>query len=363
MGKGTDSKPTNWYVYHQDRIKYYKSQQAALVAVDLIIPNCENGIWDRDEYYISMGYEREEIVDNELFAHYYSANALRRDSTLRVFSIDIYVKNKEDWILKYGSSLLQQSLKAGYDCNDGYLAERLPADYPDFTINRWEYKQVDTPSERCLYACLGYQHSYCSIDKENYYITIDNYLGKYQLVKLVDPNLEIIRVEFPIEVRDSAVKANDDKDEWILGHGSDLLQQSFMAGYDCKDRYLQERIAIDYPGFAVNSGNYHKVDSPDENCLYACLGYEDSYCSSSNGGYYVTIDNFLGKYQLIKPIESIAKVMEGNSISKMVTNILVRTKIDKYNISTNFLVVLLVTSVSIIILGTFANFSILNYVF
>jgi hypothetical protein len=363
MGKGTDSKSTNWYVYHQDRIKYYESQQAALVAIDLIIPNCEDGIWDRNEYYISMGYEREEIVDNELFAHYYSANALRRDRTLRVFSIDIYVKNKEDWILKYGSSLLQQSLRAGYDCNDGYLAERLPTDYPDFTINRWEYKKVDTPSEKCLYACSGYQYSYCSIDKEDYYITIDNYLGKYQLVKLIDPNLEITRAGFSIEGKDSAVKVNDDKDEWILEYGSDLLQQSFMAGYDCNDRYLQERIAIDYPGFTVNSGNYRKVDSPDETCLYACLGYEDSYCSSSNKCYYVTIDNFLGKYQLIKPIESLFKVTEKSSISEIVLNILVRTKIDKYKISTNSFVVLLVTSVPVIILGLIATFCVLNYEF
>ena len=80
MGKQTASKSTNWYVYHQKQIKYYESQQAALVAIGLIIPNCENGIWERSEYSISMGYEREEIVDNELLAHYYWANALTNRS-------------------------------------------------------------------------------------------------------------------------------------------------------------------------------------------------------------------------------------------------------------------------------------------
>jgi hypothetical protein len=136
-----------------------------------------------------------------------------------------------------------------------------------------------------------------------------------------------------------------------------------MAGYDCKDRYLQERIAIDYPGFTVNAGNYRKVDSPDETCLYACLGYEDSYCSSRNKGYYVTIDNFLGKYQLIKPIESLVKVTEESSTSEMITNILVRMKIDKYKISTNSFVALLVTSVPIIILSLITAFCVLNYGF
>jgi hypothetical protein len=36
------------------------------------------------------------------------------------------------------------------------------------------------------------------------------------------------------------------KEDWIFKYGSDLLQQSLMAGYDCKDRYLQERIALDW---------------------------------------------------------------------------------------------------------------------
>jgi hypothetical protein len=342
-----------WYVHHQDRMEYYESQQAAILAVNLIIPSYENGIWDRNESHLYIGYDREEIVDNELFARHYSANVLIPASISQMFRIDIYAKNKEDWIFKYGSDLLQQSLRAGYDCNEGYLAERLLCDYPDFTINKWEYKKVDTPSERCLYACECYEYSYCSIDKEDYYITIDNYLGKHQLVKLIDPFAEIIRVKVPLEAIDSSIEVIDDKKEWILEYGSDLLQQSFMAGYDCNDRYLQERIAYDYPGFEINERNYPKVDSPDEICFDACLGYEDAYCSSNNNSYYITLDNFLGKYQLIKTIDALVKVTDNNSVSGLVINDFFGANIKKNKALTNSDLVVLAASVFTCSVGLF----------
>jgi hypothetical protein len=351
MGKKIGSKSTSWYTYHQSHTEYYESQQAALVAVNLIISGYEKGIWERLDYYVYIGYEQEETVDRELFARHYSANVLTPASTARAFKIDIYDHNKEDWIFKCGSDLLQQSLRAGYDCNDGYLIERLAHDYPDFTINRWKYEKVNTPSERCLHACLGYQYSYCSINKEDNYITIDNYLGKYQLVKFIDPNLEITRVEFPIAVIDSAVEVPDYKQEWIFEHGSDLLQQSFMAGYECNNRYLQERIALDYPGFEINSGNYRKVDSPDERCLYACLGYEDAYCSSNDRDYYITIDNFLDKYQLIKPIDAPIEVTEAKSISATAISNLFSTKISRFNLPTSSAVIRFAAAGSTVLVG------------
>jgi hypothetical protein len=347
------TKWNKWYVHHQDRMEYYESQQAAIGAVNLIIPSYENGIWDRNESHLNIGYDQGEMVDDELFARHYSANVLIPASISRMFRIDIYAKNKEDWIFKYGSDLLQQSLRAGYDCNEGYLAERLLCDYPDFTLNKWEYKKVDTPSERCLYACEYYEYSYCSIDKEDYYITIDNYLGKYQLVKLIDPLAEIVRVKFPIAVVDSSVAVTDDKKEWILEYGSDLLQQSFMGGYDCNDRYLQEKIAYDYPGFEINEQNYPKVDSPNQICFDACLGYEDAYCSSNNNSYYITLDNFLGKYQLIKSIDGLVKVTEQNSASGLVINDLLGIKIKKDKTLTNSNFVVLAASLSTFLVGLF----------
>jgi hypothetical protein len=373
MGKKTKSKPANWdmywYISHQGRTERYESQEAALVAVDLIIPSYENGIWDRDDYHILINYHGEETVDDELFVLHHLANVLTPGIMPQTFRVGIYAKNKEDWIFKYGSDLLQQALRAGYDCNEGYLAERLASDYPGFTAKEWsKYKKVDTPNEVCLHACSGYEHSYCSIDRENYYITIDNYLGKYQLVKLIDPNLKITRVKPQIEFTeisdplmelnatlkrlsdkyaDPCVEVTDRKQEWILEHGSDLLQQSLMAGYDCGDRYLQERIAYDYPGFEINERNYPKVNSPDERCLYACLGYEDAYCSFNGAGYYITIDNFLGKHQLIKPIDDPAKVAEENSIVPTVANTFV-TQMRRYGDSINS------SPIALVVVGTSA---------
>ncbi|WP_309741986.1 hypothetical protein [Chamaesiphon sp. OTE_20_metabat_361] len=288
---------TNWYVHHQNQMEWYPSQEAALDAVDLCVASYENGIWSDKNSYLSLGHADGVTVDNSLFRHRYSPNALTPSCVSSIFTIDIFIKNKEDWIFKYGSDLLQQSLRAGYDCNDGYLAERLARDYPGFKINDRKYTKVDTPSARCLHACLEYEHAHCSAYQENYYITIDNYLGKHQLIKSIDNCTEIAPVELP-------VLDISDKADWILEHGSNLLQQSLMAGYNCHDRYLQERLVRDYPGFTIAPGKCKKVDSPSESCLYTCLGYEDSYCSSYNNNYYITIDGFLGKYQLIKLINT-----------------------------------------------------------
>jgi hypothetical protein len=333
MSDPKELKYKNWHIDYEKQIKYYESQQAALIALDLIISSYESGIWSGDSH-LYLWHQEGETVDRDLLDRHYSANVLITTSYEQMFRIELFVKNKEDWIFKHGSDLLQQSLRAGYDCNEGYLTERLARDYPGFTAKEWgKYKKVDTPNEICLYACSGYKHSYCSIDKENYYITIDNYLGKYQLVKLIDPNLEIIRVLPQTEVMASiqesiasiqqsisAMIEATDRKEWIIDRGSDLLQQSLIAGYDCNDRYMQERIAHDYPGFEIATRNYPKVDSPDESCLYACLGYEGSYCSSNNKNYYITIDNFLGKYQLVKLIDASREVAEGSSSVQTATN-------------------------------------------
>jgi hypothetical protein len=369
MGKKTKSKPANWIVYYHDHNERYESQQAALIAIDRTLVSYENGIWDRDDYHILIRYEGEETVDDELFVRHHLADVLAPGILPQMLRIDIYAKNKQDWIFKYGSDLLQQALRAGYECNEGYLAERLARDYPGFTAREWgKYKKVDTPNEICLYACSSYEHSYCSIDKENYYITIDNYLVKYQLVKLIDPNLEIIRVlprsEVMASIEESLtsiqnsisamIEVTDGKEQWILEYGSDLLQQSLMAGYDCGDRYLQERVVYDYPGFEINLRNYPKVNSPDERCLYACLGYEDAYCSSANNNYYITIDNFLGKDQLIKLIDDPVKVAVENSLVPAVANTFA-TRMKKYGDSINsspITLALVVTSAGVFITGS-----------
>jgi hypothetical protein len=288
---------TNWYVHHQGQMEWYESQSAAIDAVDLFLASYERGIWNDKTAYLSLGHADGETVDSNLFNFREYTNSLMSSEIASIFSINIFIKTKEDWILKYGSDLLQQALKAGYECHDGYLAERLACDYPGFMINDRKYPRVDTPDLRCFQACTRYEYAHCSSNGANYYITIDDYLGKYQLIKLIDSAWEITTIACPIG-------SIDDKEEWVFEHGSNLLQQSFAAGYTCNDRYLQERVARDYPGFKINSEKYKKVDSPSEICLYACLGYENSYCSSSiDRQYYITIDGFLGKYQLIKLID------------------------------------------------------------
>jgi hypothetical protein len=172
MSEKIVSKSKSWYTYYQDRLEYYDSQQAALDVVDSIVASYEGGIWSGDTY-LCLSYEQGVFVDYDLFDRRYSTKSLILSKNDRRFRVDIYTKKKEDWIFKDGSDLLQQSLRAGYDCNEGYLAERLARDYPGFTIKEWgKYQRVDTPSEKCLRACLEYEYSYCSIDKQDYYITI-----------------------------------------------------------------------------------------------------------------------------------------------------------------------------------------------
>jgi hypothetical protein len=194
MSEEKDSKSTNWRINYQDRKEYYESQQAAIDAVDIIISSCESGIWDENSN-LYLSYDRGETVDRDLLSTHYSNNVLVPTSFDDMFRIDLFAKNKESWIFKYGSELLQQSILAGYECNDGYLAERVARDYPGFKVNDRKYKRVDTPSESCLYACFGYENAYCSSDRKNYYITIDNFLSKYQLIKPINTFAEITKLD------------------------------------------------------------------------------------------------------------------------------------------------------------------------
>jgi hypothetical protein len=142
-----------------------------------------------------LSHDREEATYRDLLNSHYSANVLLPTDFDGMFRIDLFVKNKEDWIFKYGSDLLQRSILAGYECNDGYLAERVARDYPGFKVNDRKYKRVDTPSESCLYACLGYEHAYCSSNNNHYYITIDNFLGKYQLIKPISTFADLTKLD------------------------------------------------------------------------------------------------------------------------------------------------------------------------
>jgi hypothetical protein len=191
MSDSKESKCKSWHIDYEKQIKYYESQQAALIALDLIISSYESGIWSGNSH-LYLWHQEGEAVNRDLLDRHYSANVLIATSYEQMFRIELFVKNKEDWIFKYGSDLLQQSILAGYECNDGYLAERVARDYPGFKVNDRKYEKVDTPNEWCLDACLGYENAHCAFDYDyyhkhtSYYIAIDNFLGKYQLIKPID---------------------------------------------------------------------------------------------------------------------------------------------------------------------------------
>ena len=110
MGKKKVS--ANWYVHHQNQMEWYESQEAAIDAVDLFISSYEDGIWSGEKSYFSLGHADGETVDSDLFNCRKYTNALTRSCISSIFTIDIFTKTKEDWIFKYGSSLLQQSFYA-----------------------------------------------------------------------------------------------------------------------------------------------------------------------------------------------------------------------------------------------------------
>jgi hypothetical protein len=58
-------KTTNWRVHHQSHFKRYESQEAALLAIDSIVANYENGVWSERDPYIHLGYDPEELGSTE----------------------------------------------------------------------------------------------------------------------------------------------------------------------------------------------------------------------------------------------------------------------------------------------------------
>lgn len=48
-----------------------------------------------------------------------------------------------------------------------------------------------------------------------------------------------------------------DKHTWITAHGSDFLRRACLAGgYDCQRRYVEERAALEFPGYVVDFKDY-----------------------------------------------------------------------------------------------------------
>jgi hypothetical protein len=93
--------------------------------------------------------------------------------------------DKDIWIYSYGSDRLQRARTLGYECETQYLKERLRAEYPGFRINTGcNAEKVDFPPQSAIKQSLRWDNAYIArkyMDGE--FIAIDNYLGKYQIVK------------------------------------------------------------------------------------------------------------------------------------------------------------------------------------
>lgn len=231
-------------------------------------------------------------------------------------------REKNDWISLHGSDLLKASLIAGYSVNHRYLEERLAIERPGFFMPTDIYlDRTDSPPEFCLKACGEVDGSYCSnsrYQKNKYFLTVEDYLGKHTIVKeIIDlapvpasALVKIIEEDFDLDVKSTNEKIDKyecEKKDWIFSCGSDVLQQSVIYGYDSTDRYVRERLAIEHPGFArADKSDYQRADSPPEYCLQACLNEDGAYCSEKKyypDVYYLTIDDYLEKHQIVKEIE------------------------------------------------------------
>jgi hypothetical protein len=93
-----------------------------------------------------------------------------------------------------------------------------------------------------------------------------------------------------------------DKDTWIYTYGATQLQQVRSFGYDCEAQYLKERIKAEYPGFKLNTGSSaKKLDFPARYAIQESLKWNDAYIAKQyHHGEVIAIDNYLGKYQIVK---------------------------------------------------------------
>lgn len=241
-----------------------------------------------------------------------------------------YETEKLDWIVKNASDRLQGLVASGYEANDLYIAERLPIDFPEFELTGdLSIVKADSPPDFCLLACENFIGAYCSVTKyapsEMFYITIDNFLGGISIAKKIqspvvmteDEDSDILNQSNPIVK--STHSYRQDKSGWISICGSDLLKQSFQDGYDCEERYVNERAESDFPGFTLGDNFFDKVDSPSEYLLQQCYSIPDAYCATSRyskSEYYLVIDNYLGKHKIIKSIPDLEEAILTESKSK-----------------------------------------------
>lgn len=113
-----------------------------------------------------------------------------------------------------------------------------------------------------------------------------------------------------------------DKDTWIYAYGSHQLQEVRSFGYECEERYQQERLKTEYPGFKINhrSTSQKLLDFPPLYAIQESLKWQNAYVAKQIiDGEVIAIDNYLGKYQIIKktrkPLHLIYKNLSDSDLS------------------------------------------------
>jgi hypothetical protein len=248
----------------------------------------------------------------------------RQDIT-SFFSTKLVSKGEQEklnWISLHGSSELKAMIDSGYKSNTKYVLERLKIDYPDFNlISDRRIKKADTPPIGYLEKYGSIEGSYCGvhyISDDRYYIVIDKYLGEHQIAKQIeiipktnsDDNgiLEQLGIAKNLDSEDvclSPENRNESKHDWIFLYGSNLLQESALAGYDVEQRYFTERIKFEYPGFKdLTDRSLEKTNSPSRLALKASSKVEKSIVKVDWIGKteYLAIDNYLSKYTIGKQV-------------------------------------------------------------
>jgi hypothetical protein len=101
---------------------------------------------------------------------------------------------------------------------------------------------------------------------------------------------------------DDLVNLELDKDTWIYTYGSAKLQEVRSFGYECEERYLTERLKLEYAGFKINRrSSADKLDFPPLYAVRESLQWSGAYVAKQiTDGEVIAIDRYLGKYQIIK---------------------------------------------------------------
>lgn len=182
--------------WEKNRLKHIKEKKAVL---------------EEQKKVLEKEYEEKERIKNEQRqreAEELEKKKREEEEKIRQEKEQI-MKERKAWIEQYGSEKLKLALELGYECEKDYVYERAKKEFPDFTLDYFDngcWEKTDNPSFEALKEVKelvdkGYNAYVAEIetfpydedndsgddnnDVEGEAIVISGYLGKYDLVKLV----------------------------------------------------------------------------------------------------------------------------------------------------------------------------------